>query len=104
MIELRLTMFEDGHPSKTFAFGISNHELTDVRKVHGNLSPFNSPEIEELNNRRGQNDLIRRVVGILGNQMADFRDDRDGWNGERRAEIIAGSHVRPKPTTQQQEE
>ena len=90
MIELRLTMFEDGHPSRTFAFRIADQDLANARNVLGDLGPFKSPEVEALNNRRGQNDLVRRAVGILGNQMADFRDDRDGWNGERRVEIIAG--------------
>ncbi|WP_299327668.1 hypothetical protein [Parasphingopyxis sp.] len=89
-IELRLTIFEDGHQDRTYAHRITDEQLALARKVAGDLGVFKSPEIEGLNNRRGQNELIINAAKALGANVADFRDDRDGLNGERRAETIAG--------------
>jgi hypothetical protein len=94
VIELRLLMIEEGQPDRNFVIKLAREELIFAAKIRGDLGPFNSPEIHELNNRRGQADLIKRAVAMLGVQAADFRDDRDGWNGERRAEIIASQHRR----------
>ena len=91
-IELRLTMFEDGHPDRTFAYRISAEEMADARAGPADLGPFQSPEIVALMHRRGQHKLIERATNMLGVQMGDFRDDRDGWNGDRRSEIISASY------------
>ena len=91
MIELRLSMLEIGKPDRTFVVHLPKEELIMATAVPGDLGPFDSPEIHELNNRRGQAALIKRAASMLGTSAADFRDDRDGWNGERRAEIIASA-------------
>lgn len=88
-IELRLLLIEDGHPDRWLARRIDEKDLALAEKVKSGLGVFKSPEIAALNNRRGQNELISHTVASMGSEMADYRDDRDGWNGERRAEIIA---------------
>lgn len=94
MIELRLLMIEEGKPNREFVMKLSKEDLALATMVPGDLGPFDTPEIQALNNRRGQHALLKRAGLMLGNSAADFRDDRDGWNGERRQEIIASHHRR----------
>lgn len=94
MIELRLLMIEEGKPNLEFVITLTKEDMQLARMVPGDLGPFKSPEIHALNNRRGQAALVKRAASMLGTQAADFRDDRDGWNGARRQALIEESYRR----------
>ena len=74
MIELRLTIIEDGHPDKTVA-----HRIRD----------------KDLDCRQRQRELVRQAGYFLARQIADWRDDRDGLNGDRRQELIEQAGEQP---------
>lgn len=88
-IELRLTLIEDGFPDRVAAYRFSREEMLDLVAPLKGGPLAGSEEIEAIRYRRALNDKITAVGRLLGRSIADFRDDRDGHNGPRRAEIIA---------------
>jgi hypothetical protein len=88
IIELRLTLIEEGQPDRTQAYAIDQRDFETATYPKRDLGPFNSQEIVELMQRREKNKYIARIGSMLAQSIADYRDDRDGFNGERRAEII----------------
>jgi hypothetical protein len=94
-IELRLTLIEDGQLDRTSAYRFSREEMMDLIAPIKDGPFAGSDEIEAIRRRRALNKKIRAVGEMLGQSIADFRDDRDGHNGDRRAEIIAKHHARP---------
>lgn len=86
MIELRLILIETGHPDRTEAYRFSDEQVAMMRPVPRNPIVQALASTRELQN--DPKDHIIRVAKMLGAKIADFRDDRDGLNGERRAEII----------------
>jgi hypothetical protein len=92
MIELRLMIIEDGNPDYTAAYRFSPQELADMKIVPRN--PFAQALASERDKWNDPKAHIIRVAKMLGSNVADYRDDRDGHNGERRAERIAAKEAK----------
>ena len=88
-MELRLTLIDDSNPDRVAAFRFTPEQILDELTLK--YDPFPRDPIEQIKARNKRHDLIVRVATLLGHNIADFMDDRDGFNGERREEIIAST-------------
>jgi hypothetical protein len=87
MIELQLTIIETGKPDYTAAYRFGDEEVSLMRPVPRN--PFAQALASEREKANDPKEHIIRAAERLGACVADYRDDRDGRNGDRRAELIA---------------
>jgi len=87
-LELRLILIEDGFPDRTAAYRFSNEDMDMMKPVARN--PIAQAIASEADKRNDPKAHIINIARLLGANIADFRDDRDGRNGERRQEIIKG--------------
>lgn len=101
MIELRLVLIETGFPDRTLAYRFGEEQIAMMKPVPRNPIAYALATDAEKANDPKQH--IIRAAAMLGREIADFRDDRDGRNGERRAEIIANqlaaARSAPNPQT-----
>ena len=68
------------------AFRLSEQQVADefsMRYEQHSLNPIN--QIEQRNRRH---EKVERIALLLGRQITDWLDDKDGFNGERRVELI----------------
>lgn len=86
MIEVEITIRETGKKPIVVAMQISDRELLLMKPVARN--PFAQALATAAERGNDPKQHIIRVARLLAEQAADYRDDRDGRNGERRAEII----------------
>lgn len=87
-LELRLVLIEEGFPDRTAAYRFSREDLAMMKPVARNpIAQAFASDADKLNDPK---EHIIRVARLLGANIADYRDDRDGRNGERRQEMIKG--------------
>lgn len=91
MIELRMCIIEDGHEDRWVAYRFTDEQVALMRPVARNPIAQAVASIQERDNDPKAH--IVRVGTMLATQLADYRDDRDGRNGERRAEIIRAARA-----------
>ena len=90
-MELRLILIEEGYPDRTEAYRFSREELADMKPIARN--PFAQALASERDKMRDPKAIIIAVGKLLSANIADYRDDRAGLNGERRQDIIAGKRA-----------
>lgn len=86
-IELRMCLIEEGHEDKWVAYRFTDEQVAMMKPVARNPIAMAMATQRERDNDPKQH--IIRVGRMLSETLADYRDDRDGRNGERRAEMIA---------------
>ncbi|QNQ09295.1 hypothetical protein [Sphingomonas alpina] len=68
-----------------FAYRIDREEVAEVLSIGRREQVLG---LDGLRRRDARAAFIDRIARTLAVQLSDFLNDRDGWNGERRAEII----------------
>ncbi len=85
MITFTLTVEGPGFDRKE-AFRMTEQQVADEFSMR--YEPHSPNPIAQIEQRNRRREKVDRISLLLGRQIADWLDDKDGFNGERRVELI----------------
>ena len=71
---------------RTEAFRLTEQQVADEFSL--NYDPHMSNPIAQIEQRNRRHRKVEDIALLLGRCIADWLDDKDGFNGERRVELI----------------